>query len=171
MSEEKDKDSGKDEHGFQKPIGQNLTLEDDIKPEPEKVEMPVEKTDNIALDNETQDMWTRLNEKANNNSRAFFEYLMTNDEYQHNGVTYKYKMLNRKNTGKLVKLRTESTGLNKTEDFDKYSENIMKRACIVIEDMTPEKFDADNADYELLENLTVAWSLKDRGFREFKQGV
>jgi hypothetical protein len=142
--------------------------QEDKKPEPEKVEMPAEKQANIALDKGTEDMWTKLNNMANEESRAFFEYLMTNDQYEFNGTTYKYKMINRKNMGQLIKLRTEAIDLNKTEDFEKYSDNIMKRACIVIQDMTPEKFDAD--DYELLENLTVAWSLKDRGFRKFKQG-
>jgi len=137
----------------------------------EKVEMPAEKQDNIAVDKATEDMWTGLNNKANDESRAFFEYLMTNDEYQYNGIAYKYKMINRKNMGQLIKLRTEAISLNKTEDFQNYSENIMKRACIVIQDMTPEKFDADDADYELLENITVAWSLKDRGFRKFKQSA
>jgi hypothetical protein len=133
----------------------------------QKVELPAEKSENIALDKDTEDMWKGLNEKANDNTRAFFEYLMTNDEYQYNGIAYKYKMIKRKDMGELIKLRTQAINLDKTKDFQNYSENIMKRACIVIQDMTPQKFDEE--DYELLENITVAWSLKDRGFRNFKQ--
>jgi hypothetical protein len=140
---------------------------EDKKKEIDKPELPAEKQENIALDKATEDMWTKLNNQANDESRAFFEYLMTNDEYQYNGVAYKYKMIKRKDMGELIKLRTAAIDLDKTKDFQNYSENIMKRACIVIEDMTPEKFDDD--DYELLENITVAWSLKDRGFRKFKQ--
>ena len=122
-----------------------------------------------AINPQQQAMWDRLNNQANDESQAFFEHLMTNDEFTFNGHDYRYNMINRKNMGELVRLRTEGAKLDKTDDFPTYSENIMKRACIVIEGMTPDKFDED--DYDLLETITVAWSLKDRGFRKYLKGA
>ena len=132
-----------------------LSAEEEKKEEPKSV-----------IDEQTQKMWDNLNQQANDENRGFFEYLMTNDEYQFNGTDYKYKMIKRKDMGELIRLRTEGAGLDKNDDFQSYSENIMKRACIVIEGMTPEQF--DEGDYDLLENIVVAWSLKDRGFRKYK---
>lgn len=142
--------------------------EGEIKVEPDKPQPQPQPT---LTDSKVNEFYAKLNQQANEKSQRFFEYLVTVDEYSHNGETYKYKMLNRKNMGKLRKLLNEASELSEGKDFDAYSDNIMNRACILIQDMTPEKFDSDEADYELLEDIVGAWSIKYRGFRDFKQGI
>lgn len=115
--------------------------------------------------------YAKLNEDANKKSKDFFEYLTTVDEFTYNGQTYKYKMVNRAHMGELRKLIKDAGQINQNENFEEYSINIRTRACLLIQDMTPEKFDAEDSDYELLENIVGAWSIKYRGFRDFKSSV
>jgi len=132
---------------------------------PVKVEQPqaIPQVDPI------KNFWNKLNETASENARKNLEYLITIDSYTFGKNTYESQMVNRKNMIKLKKLLNEAIELDAEEDFEKYSQNILDRGCLVIKDMTPEKFEA--GDYNILENLVVAWSLKPRGFRQLQQSV
>jgi len=140
-------------------------------PQPQPESEPESVPEISPRQQESVEFYAKLNKVANDKAEKFFEFLTTTDEYTNNGQTYKYKIVNRKNMGELRKLIREGGKLSEKEDFEAYSDNIMKRACILIQDMTPEKFDAEDSDYELLEDLVGAWSIKYRGFRDFEQGV
>ena len=116
----------------------------------------------LTVDPETEKMWQRLNEQANNKSRTRFEKMVVVEEWDEKGKHYEFHPIKRSEQAELMKLLTEAAALDKQDDFMTYSENIKKRACLVIEGMTAEQFEEER--YELMEDLTVAWSLKIRGF-------
>jgi len=124
------------------------------KPEAEEVKTAVE------LDS----FWKDLNEKANVTGQKNLEKLILLDEYQYDGVTYKAKKLTPKASGQLKKLMSEAAGIDENKDWDAHIANIGKRACLLIEDMTPEKF--EDSDFYVVENIVTAWGLKPRGFRD-----
>ena len=93
----------------------------------------------IQIDEETEKMWKNLNTKADNMSRTFFEYLTINQQYTENGTSYDYHKITRSEQQQLYDLLKESAALDKADDFMKYSENIKKRALLLIEGMTPEQ--------------------------------
>jgi hypothetical protein len=134
-----------------------------------KVIEPKEQPQAIPEVDPVKDFWSKLNATASENARKNLEYLITIDSYTFNGITYESEMVNRKNMIKLKKLLNEAVELDAENEFEKYSQNILDRGCLVIKDMTPEKF--EKGDYNILENLVVAWSLKPRGFRQLQQSV
>lgn len=112
----------------------------------------------------TSPFFDKLNEDANQIQEENLKKLIIDNEYSHMGETYHAKMVKPKNMGELKKLMREATDIDQDENWDKYSENIGKRACILIEDMTMEKF--DECDFYVVENLVTAWGLKPKGFRK-----
>jgi len=113
---------------------------------------------------ELDPFWTELNQKANLTGQKNLEKLIILDEYQYDGVTYKAKKLTPKASGQLKKLMTDAAGIDENKDWDAHTANIGKRACLLIEDMTPEKF--EDSDFYVVENIVTAWGLKPRGFRD-----
>jgi len=107
--------------------------------------------------------WTELNEKANLTGQKNLEKLIILDEYDYNGITYKAKKLTPKASGQLKKLMSEAASIDENKDWDAHTANIGKRACLLIEDMTLEKF--EDSDFYVVENIVTAWGLKPRGFR------
>lgn len=119
---------------------------------------------------ETKDpFWDKLGEEITNDYKKDLEYLMKNDTIELNGETYKFQWVKSKYITKFKKLDAESFKIV-DKDSDEWYNNVKERACMVIQDMTPEKF--EEGDYVMLENLTTGWANRAiRGFRRAKQSV
>lgn len=114
--------------------------------------------------------WERLNTEATENYKQDFESLIKSDELTFNGDAYKFIPVKSKNYNTIEKLREEAPKIDQDKDWDKYYDNLKKRACILIEGMTEEKF--DEGDFTTIENVVTAWSVRAiRGFRRTKSGV
>lgn len=126
------------------------------------------KPETPKIDPKVQAFWNELTEEASNNYNEGFKNIIRSDEYEYNGQTYHFEMLNHKKVGELKRLQKED--INEDEDWDKYVDNYRKRACLLIQEMTPEKF--DNADFFVIENLVTAWSIRaTKGFRNLLKSV
>ena len=130
-----------------------------------KIDEPEPEPKEAIVDDDSKALWDKLNKQANAKSRERFEKMITTKQWTNDDDSkeYKYAKVPREKQAELLNLLKASASLNKETDFMAYSENIKKRACIVIDGMTPEEFEKN--DYEFMEDLTVAWSLKIRGFR------
>ena len=135
-----------------------------LKQEEETKEEVQPKPEPIAVAVELDPFWKDLNEKANATGQKNLEKLIILDEYEKDGIVYKSKKLTPKASGQLKKLMREAASIDENENWDAHTDNIKKRACLLIEDMTPEKF--DECDYYVVENVVTAWGLKPRGFRD-----
>ena len=124
--------------------------------ESEPIPQPDPKT--IEFQNKLTDIKTQI-------SQSNFEKLIVLDEYTaKSGIVYKANKLPYPKIKELESLQKAAATLLGPDKEDEYVDNIRQRACILIEDMTEDKFDKE--DYYLMENLVAAWGLKDRGFRD-----
>jgi hypothetical protein len=128
--------------------------------EQEEQNKPVQQP--TPIDPRVTQLWSELSEEASTNYNEGFKKIIRSDEYEYNGETYHFRMLNHKDTGALKKLEREKVDEN--EDWDGYVNNYRQRAKLLIKDMTDEKF--DSGDFFILENLITAWSIRaTKGFR------
>lgn len=113
------------------------------------------------IDPETQKRFDELNKKASDKYVTDYEGLVTTDEFTYNGDAYKLKYpippVQYLQLKKLFKDKVSE------EDEEKYVENFRKRACILIDGMTPEKF--DQSDFVTLMKIVTAWSTRAMNFR------
>jgi hypothetical protein len=109
----------------------------------------------------TMKLFQQSNDTAYNNLAK----LISVDEYQSNGYTFKAKILTHIEVGQLRKLDRESRTIDQDSDWIGYTNNVREQAKILIQDFTDEIF--NKADFTLLENLVVAWGMKPGGFRQF----
>jgi hypothetical protein len=116
------------------------------------------------LDERFKKFWAALGETANVVSQANFEKLIVTDEYQFNGAVYKAKRLTYKEKHELDALQQKARTLSENENWDEWLLNQCNRACLLIEDMTPERFDKE--DSYIMTSLISAWGLKPEGFRD-----
>jgi hypothetical protein len=113
------------------------------------------------------DFWEKLNTEATNDWKKDFEELIKSDVLQYNGETYKFVPVKSKNYRVVETLRLDAPKIDQDKEWDKYYDNIKQRACLLIDGMTPEKF--DESDYSVIEDLVSAWSVRSiRWFRSRK---
>ena len=115
-------------------------------------------------DDDLQQFFNKQNSIANTKYKAVIEKLLVTDEFQFNGDTYKYRMLKPKDVGELKRLEQELKTVDMEKDFEVYQNNVCKRACLLIQDMTEEKF--NEGDWYVLSTLVLAWGPKINGFRD-----
>jgi hypothetical protein len=110
------------------------------------------------------DFWEKLNTEATNGWKRDFEELIKSDVLEYNGETYKFVPVKSKNYRVVETLRLDAPKIDQDKEWDKYYDNIRQRACLLIDGMTPDKF--DESDYSVIEDLVSAWSVRSiRGFR------
>jgi hypothetical protein len=116
------------------------------------------------VDERFKKFWSALGEQANQVSQANFEKLIVTDEYMHNGAVYKAKKLTYKEKHDLDALQVKARELSEKENWEEWYENQKGRAILLIEDMTPERFETE--DSYIMTSLISAWGLKPEGFRD-----
>lgn len=111
-------------------------------------------------DSEATKRVKRINETYNNSYMDGYEKLATLDSFDYHGETYKLNPLTPETYFELKTLATDPP----TEDVDnkKYIENFRRRACILIEGMTPEKF--DKTPFVGMMLIVTAWSSRAVNF-------
>lgn len=130
------------------------------------MEEPEKKEEEII---QTDPYWDRLGNEITENWKKDLENLMKSDTLELSDITYKFLPVKGKDVINFKKLDAESFKI-KDKDSQEFYDNVKERACVIIEGMTPEKF--DDGDYKILEDLTTAWSNRAlRGFRRSQQSV
>jgi len=104
--------------------------------------------------------WTKIGEGVTEDYKVYLEAQMKSDVCEDDGQIYYFKKVAGKDAIKFKKLDSESFKIE-DKDGQQFYDNVKARACIVIKDMTPEKF--DEGAYSTLENLTTAWSRRALG--------
>jgi hypothetical protein len=119
-------------------------------------------------DPQAQKLWDDLSAEVNQNYSEEFKAMIHADEWQLNGDVYHFQFQNHKRLGELKKLEGED--IDEAKNWDLYTDNYRKRAKLLIQEMTDEKF--DNMEFYPVENLVTAWSVRARrGFRKSKSGT
>ena len=120
-------------------------------------------------DDESISFWTNLGKEVTEDFKKYIKWQMKQDTLEFNGITYKYNPVAGKDITRFKKLDTDSFKIE-DKDSKEFYENVKERACLLIQEMTPDKF--DESEYSILENLTTAWSrTTNGGFRIPKFGV
>lgn len=120
-------------------------------------------------DPEATAFWANLGKEVTEDYKAYIKHQMKTETLEHNGYTYKYNPVPGKHIQRFKKLDADSFKIE-DKDSKEFYENVRERACILIQDMTEEKF--DEGEYAILENLTTAWSRTTLGgFRIPKSNV
>ena len=132
--------------------------------EPEQEQQQQQQPPQPEQDDDLQQFFNKQNNIANTKYKAVIEKLLVTDEYQFNGDTYKYRMLKPKDVGELKRLEQELKTVDMDKDWEVYQNNVCKRACLLIQDMTEEKF--NDGDWFILSTLVLAWGPKINGFRD-----
>jgi hypothetical protein len=131
--------------------------------------MSTEQTQPLTLDEAKQakrnENTMKLFQQSNDTAYNNLAKLISLDEYQSNGNTFRAKILTHIEVGQLRKLDRESREIDQDADWPAYTNNVKEQAKILIEDFTDEIF--NKADFSLLENLVVAWGMKPGGFRVY----
>jgi len=104
---------------------------------------------------EAIEFWRKIGEGVTEDYKKYIEAQMRSDVCQDGGEIYYFKKIAGKDIIRFKKLDAESFKIQ-DKDSQQFYDNVKARACIVIKDMTPEKF--DEGTYSTLENLTTAWS-------------
>lgn len=114
------------------------------------------------IDPKLQAVFDDLEDEATVNYTEDFKGMIHSDEWNYDGEVFHFQMQNHKRLGELKKLQKEK--IDEETDWDGHVDNVRKKACLLIKEMTPEKF--DDMDFNSLENLVTAWSARARrGFR------
>lgn len=128
-----------------------------------------EKPEETAASPEATAFWERLGKERTAEFMKDLENLMKSDTLEHNGETFHFCPLKNKDRIRFNKLDAESFKIEDKNGEEWYN-NVKERACIIIEGMTPEKF--DEGDSIVIENMVTAWSSRAlRGFHRAKSGV
>ena len=128
-----------------------------------------EEAEQVPENPEATAFWERQAKELTTDYMKDLENLMKSDTLQRADITYKFVPVKGKDIIRFKKLDSESFKI-KDKDSPEFYENVRERACIVIDGMTPEKF--DDGDYKILEDLTTAWSSRAlRGFHRTKPSV
>jgi len=102
---------------------------------------------------------------ANANNKEEFRQIIRNDKVVMDGIEYEFVPVKSKHEGEYRKLTREANNIDQEKDWDTYKKNVCDRACILIKDYTPEKFDDDI--FVNVENIVTGWSIRAReGFRQ-----
>ena len=110
------------------------------------------------------EFWDGEIEYAKSNYTEEFRYIIRNDHLNIDGVEYNFVPVRTKNAGEFRRLRKEAGTINQETDWDSWKTNVCKRACILIDGMTPEAF--EEGIFENLENVVTGWSIRaQEGFR------
>jgi hypothetical protein len=133
--------------------------------EEQKETKPEVKT--TEADERFKKFWAALGEQANVVSQANFEKLIVTNEFQFNGTTYKARLLNYREKHELDTLQEKARTLSEKENWEEWLENQKARACLLIEDMTPERFEKESS--YIVTSLISAWGLKPEGFLDLFQ--
>lgn len=127
-----------------------------------KEEKPEEQETDTKLDPKLQAVFTDLEDESTTNYTEDFKAMIHSDEWNYNGEVYHFQMQNHKRLGELRSLQKEKP--DEEKEWDAYVDNVRKKACLLVKEMTPEKF--DDMDFVAVENLVTAWSARARrGFR------
>ena len=106
-------------------------------------------------DSEATAFWTALGQERTEDYKVYIKRQMKEETLEHNGQVYKYSPVKGKDIIRFKKLDADSFKIE-DKDSKEFYDNVRERACLLIQDMTPEKF--DGSEYAILENLTTAWS-------------
>ena len=107
------------------------------------------------IDSEATAFWTSLGKEVTEDYKVYIKRQMKEDTLEHDGQVYKYSPVKGKDIIRFKKLDADSFKIE-DKDSKEFYDNVRERACLLIQDMTPEKF--DGSEYAILENLTTAWS-------------
>lgn len=130
----------------------------------EQTEEP--KKEDSSLDPKLQKVLDNLNDEAGTKYSSEFDQMVHSNEWTINGETFHHQMPNHKRLGQLRALQAMTT--DEQKDWDGYVDNYFKRACLLIKEMTQEKF--DELPFYGVENLVTAWSVRsNRGFHSDTQ--
>jgi hypothetical protein len=135
-----------------------------IEEQEQKEEQAKPEAKTTEADERFKKFWAALGEQANVVSQTNFEKLIVTDEYQFNGAVYKARRLTYKEKHELDALQQKARTLSENENWEEWLENQKNRACLLIEDMTPERFEKE--DSYIMTSLISAWGLKPEGFRD-----
>ncbi len=114
------------------------------------------------IDPKLQAVFDELENEATVNYTEDFKGMIHSDEWKYNGEVFHFQMQNHKRLGELKKL--QKVKIDEEADWEGHVDNVRKKACLLMKEMTPEKF--DDMDFNSLENLVTAWSARARrGFR------
>jgi len=107
-------------------------------------------------------VFDELEDESTTNYTEDFKAMIHSDEWKYQGEVFHFQMQNHKRLGELRKLQKEKP--DEETDWEAYVDNVRKKACLLVKEMTPEKF--DEIDFVAVENLVTAWSARARrGFR------
>ena len=117
---------------------------------------------------ENDEFWDEEIKFASANNKEEFRYIIRNDKVTMDGIEYEFVPVIADNAGLFRKLINEASEMATQEaqdkDWDRYFDNVRQRACLLIKDMTPEKFGKDV--FVNVENVVTGWSIRAReGFR------
>jgi len=122
-----------------------------------------------SFDEESTKFWGRLSDEVTSSYRKDLETMMKSDTISYDGIDYKFQFVKGKYIKEFKDLDTKAFEI-KDKNSPEWYENVKRRACMIIKDMTPDVF--DEGDYTVIENLTTAWSNRAiRGFRRPKQSI
>jgi sulfatase maturation enzyme AslB (radical SAM superfamily) len=120
-----------------------------------------EKKAESAINPKFQKVLENITEEIGTKYSSEFDIMCHSDEWKIEEETFHYVMPNHKRLGELRAL--QAVEIDEQKDWDTYVDNYKKRACLLIKEMTPEKF--DELPYYRVENLVTAWSVRsNRGF-------
>ena len=108
-------------------------------------------------------LFEKLNNEATQNYITGFENLVKSDEFSYNGETEKLKMKYPIGPDEYFELQDLKAETLSEDDRKKYIENFRRRACILIEGMTPERF--NGMDFYTMMKVITAWSSRATNFR------
>jgi len=140
----------------------------DEAPEPEEFPETEEQQRAKLREKEAVEFWQRMGKMVSTDYRKDLEKMMCSDSVTAYGTKYEFSPVKSKNIDEFKVLDKASFEMEK--DTPEWTKNVKKRACLLIKDMTPEKF--DEGDFGIIENVTTAWSNRQlRGFRRPEQSL
>ena len=113
---------------------------------------------------ENEAFWDEEIKYASANTKEEFRFIIRNDKVTMDGIEYEFVPVIADNAGLFRKLTKEAEEIDQEKDWDKYLDNVRQRACLLIKDMTAERF--GKSVFVNVENVVTGWSIRAReGFR------
>lgn len=98
----------------------------------------------------------KIEDEAITNYTTEFDRMVHSGEWEIEGEKIKYHWLKRKEVGQFKAL--QAMIIDQKKNWDDYTDNVFKKACLLMEDMTIEKL--DELPWTPVENLVTAWSVR-----------
>lgn len=114
----------------------------------------------VDTNSESTAFWERLGKEVTQEFKKYIEAQIKSDVCEDDGIVYHFNKVKGKNILEFKRLDAESFKIE-DKNSQQFYDNVKARACMLIKDMTPEKF--DEGVYSTLENLTTAWSRRQEG--------